>query len=255
MRGRRPRHSKTCAPQRATCACLFSQKLHAPYRRRRSARARSYSYGVILWELLTCDVPWRGLNEAQIIKKVCGGERPPIPDEIDPALRPLRELMERSWVADAAERPAFDAICKDLPGVDLAGFSPHAAGALAPAPAAPAADAADFGGLVALFDRLHLGADKLALAAAYFAEIGAESVDELVEEGFAEAFVERCALPALRKKKLREALEAIKVRARAPRAWRRVRNHPRRVSGECVVRTGGGNGGDGAARGGGGGAA
>lgn len=39
-----------------------------------------YGYGIIMWELLTFEIPWPSSNTFQIVKDICDGLRPPIPD-------------------------------------------------------------------------------------------------------------------------------------------------------------------------------
>ena len=64
-----------------------------------------YSYAIVLWEIWSRQVPWRGLRPVQIMRKVVDKrERPPVPAGM-PA--ELRELMVRSWVHQPADRPDF----------------------------------------------------------------------------------------------------------------------------------------------------
>ena len=67
-----------------------------------------YAYGMIVFEVLTGENPWRGINQMQIgmqvlVKKV----RPPAPPDAPPD---LAALMERCWAQDPAARPTFDAV-------------------------------------------------------------------------------------------------------------------------------------------------
>ena len=64
-----------------------------------------YSYAIVLWEIWSRQVPWRGLQPVQVTRKVVDKrERPPVPAGM-PA--ELRELMVRSWAHPPADRPDF----------------------------------------------------------------------------------------------------------------------------------------------------
>ena len=46
-----------------------------------------YSFGVILWELTTCCIPWKGLNPMQVVGAVgFQNRRLEIPENVDPAV-------------------------------------------------------------------------------------------------------------------------------------------------------------------------
>ena len=63
-----------------------------------------YSYGIVMWEVLSRAVPFEGLNRAQIIAQVIAGKRPPIPEDSPPE---MIELMEKCWHDVAFVRPSF----------------------------------------------------------------------------------------------------------------------------------------------------
>ncbi|OHS93459.1 TKL family protein kinase [Tritrichomonas foetus] len=74
-----------------------------------------YSYGILLWELLTGTYPFRGLNSVQIAFAVCKEQaRPEIPRHASSSLTPreLRELISLCWHQDPAARPLFHSIYK-----------------------------------------------------------------------------------------------------------------------------------------------
>ena len=61
-----------------------------------------YSYGVILWELVTQEVPFAGCNQLQVMWLVASQhKRPPVPEET-PA--PLKDLLAKCWCQDPTER-------------------------------------------------------------------------------------------------------------------------------------------------------
>ena len=64
-----------------------------------------YSYGVMLWEMLTHGIPFEGRDPVQIIYAVAmKGERPVIPEGTPSA---LETLIERCWAQDPTDRPTF----------------------------------------------------------------------------------------------------------------------------------------------------
>ncbi|KAM5565230.1 serine/threonine-protein kinase STY46-like [Rosa sericea] len=81
---------------------------HKPY----DHKADVFSFGVILWELLTGKLPYENLTPLQaalgVVKK---GLRPTIPKHTNPM---LAELMESCWQQDASLRPEFSEIVNML---------------------------------------------------------------------------------------------------------------------------------------------
>ncbi|KNA06891.1 hypothetical protein SOVF_176870 [Spinacia oleracea] len=71
-----------------------------------------YSFGIVMWELLTGEEPYAGMRSGDIIaQKVKGTLQPEIPSWCDPA---WRSLMERCWSPDPKSRPSFSEIAKEL---------------------------------------------------------------------------------------------------------------------------------------------
>ncbi|KAL4433813.1 hypothetical protein ABPG75_000254 [Micractinium tetrahymenae] len=82
-----------------------------------------YSFGVILYELLTWQLPWGGMAPFKIMQAVLAGQRPvvppldalPGPDGASFAgLDSYMQLMRDCWADSPAERPIFDAIIARL---------------------------------------------------------------------------------------------------------------------------------------------
>ena len=64
-----------------------------------------YSFGVLLWELLTETTPFKDMTAGvQVGREVCDGKRPPIPPTCPEG---LRELIILCWDGDPSRRPMF----------------------------------------------------------------------------------------------------------------------------------------------------
>jgi serine/threonine protein kinase len=84
-----------------------------------------FSFGVVLWELLTWQAPWSevGGNPWQLAAGVISGKRPAVPPrEALPGpdtaqfggLDAYIALMQRCWATDPAERPGFAEVVRQL---------------------------------------------------------------------------------------------------------------------------------------------
>ncbi|XP_044159658.1 mitogen-activated protein kinase kinase kinase 20 isoform X1 [Bufo gargarizans] len=72
----------------------------------------TYSYGVVLWEMLTREVPFKGLEGLQVAWLVVEkNERLTIPSSCP---RSFAELMRQCWDAEAKKRPSFKQIISNL---------------------------------------------------------------------------------------------------------------------------------------------
>lgn len=77
----------------------------------------TYSYGVVLWEMLTREVPFKGLEGLQVAWLVVEkNERLTIPSSCP---RSFAELLHQCWEADAKKRPSFKQIISILESMSL----------------------------------------------------------------------------------------------------------------------------------------
>ncbi|GJM87248.1 hypothetical protein PR202_ga03184 [Eleusine coracana subsp. coracana] len=71
-----------------------------------------YSFGIVMWELLTGEEPYSDMRAAEIIGGIVNDSlRPRIPSWCDPE---WKALMQSCWASDPADRPAFTDISQRL---------------------------------------------------------------------------------------------------------------------------------------------
>ncbi|MCO5593201.1 hypothetical protein L7F22_047208 [Adiantum nelumboides] len=73
---------------------------HLPY----GHKADVFSFGIVLWELLTGKLPYESMNPVQAAIGVRQGLRPQIPEQTFPE---FSELIKRCWHDNPSERPDF----------------------------------------------------------------------------------------------------------------------------------------------------
>ena len=67
-----------------------------------------YSFGVLLWEMLTGITPFNGMTPFQIMNAVCqNAQRPPIPEDTP---EELTSLIEACWAQEPKDRPSFEKV-------------------------------------------------------------------------------------------------------------------------------------------------
>eukprot|EP00475_Leptophrys_vorax_P041281 TRINITY_DN77854_c0_g1_i1.p1 TRINITY_DN77854_c0_g1~~TRINITY_DN77854_c0_g1_i1.p1 ORF type:complete len:292 (+),score=19.79 TRINITY_DN77854_c0_g1_i1:106-876(+) len=81
---------------------------HKPYTR----KVDVYSFGIVLWELVTCELPFKGSTFIQLAYNVVNKNmRPEVPPTCNPE---LAKLMTECWDADANRRPEFTEVVSRL---------------------------------------------------------------------------------------------------------------------------------------------
>eukprot|EP01106_Pelomyxa_sp_JSP_P018811 TRINITY_DN898_c0_g1_i4.p1 TRINITY_DN898_c0_g1~~TRINITY_DN898_c0_g1_i4.p1 ORF type:complete len:204 (+),score=19.45 TRINITY_DN898_c0_g1_i4:253-864(+) len=75
-----------------------------------------YSYGLIIWELISGKVPFYELDAIPASLSATQGKRPEIPRECPPA---WCDLITRCWNADPSKRPTFVTVIEVLRGLPI----------------------------------------------------------------------------------------------------------------------------------------
>jgi hypothetical protein len=69
-----------------------------------------YAYAIVMWEVATGDIPYRGLESTQIIAQVMMNDmRPTIPNKLPEG---IKKLLAQCWSRDPINRPSFAEIVK-----------------------------------------------------------------------------------------------------------------------------------------------
>lgn len=77
-----------------------------------SEKVDVFSFGIVLWEILTREEPYANMHYGQIIGGIVNNTlRPTIPSDCDPE---WRRLMEQCWAPDPGVRPSFTEITNQL---------------------------------------------------------------------------------------------------------------------------------------------
>lgn len=74
-------------------------------------RIDSYAFGMVLYELLTREAPWRELSLTQLLRALDRGRRPELPLPAPAALQPVDALMRELWAQEPTERPPINGAC------------------------------------------------------------------------------------------------------------------------------------------------
>ncbi|KAL6871458.1 hypothetical protein ACP4OV_014287 [Aristida adscensionis] len=90
-----------------------------------SEKVDVFSFGIVMWEILTGEEPYANMHYGAIIGGIVNNTlRPPVPASCDPE---WRRLMEQCWAPDPAQRPAFTEIAGRLRSMSVAASQAKAA--------------------------------------------------------------------------------------------------------------------------------
>ena len=81
-----------------------------------SLKSDLYSFGIIVWEILTKQIPWEGMEVMQIVFATASENRRPelTQEQEETANETLKNIMRDSWQVDAMKRPHFDDLVEIL---------------------------------------------------------------------------------------------------------------------------------------------
>ncbi|XP_072042860.1 uncharacterized protein [Amphiura filiformis] len=74
----------------------------------RSPKSDVFSFGIVVWEIVTTEIPFfMIIGDFKIMRAICDGKRPEIPDDCPSE---LKYLMQSCWEADYNKRPTMEII-------------------------------------------------------------------------------------------------------------------------------------------------
>nr|XP_010924148.1 uncharacterized protein LOC105047056 isoform X2 [Elaeis guineensis] len=83
-----------------------------------SEKVDVFSFGIVMWEILTGEEPYANMHYGAIIGGIVNNTlRPPVPVTCDPE---WRRLMEQCWAPDPVQRPCFTQIASRLRAMSVA---------------------------------------------------------------------------------------------------------------------------------------
>lgn len=86
---------------------------------RKAKAADIFSFGLVIYEMLTLRTPWKRRPMMEVFESVLKGERPawPTPDDVDfrgPIAKDLKDIVERCWRHDSSLRPNAEGVFEAL---------------------------------------------------------------------------------------------------------------------------------------------
>jgi serine/threonine protein kinase len=86
-------------PPNSTETCAWRQVRNEKY----DEKVDVYSFGVILWEMMSTDVPFSNLTDMQAAMNTSNGMRPVVPSNVP---EPVKKLIKDCWVHEPDVRLA-----------------------------------------------------------------------------------------------------------------------------------------------------
>ena len=103
--------------QMGTCHWMAPEVIaNRPY----GLSADVYSYGIVLWEIVCRETPYRNIPPVSIAERVVrNGERPSLTTVPSSCPAALKELMVKCWQTDPSKRPTFSEVLDWLERIEL----------------------------------------------------------------------------------------------------------------------------------------
>ena len=75
-----------------------------------------YAFGIVMWELHTCRIPYDNIpSTASILREIMGGTRPEVTDSEKQGQKgAFADIFERCWAGVAADRPDISSVLHDI---------------------------------------------------------------------------------------------------------------------------------------------
>ena len=105
----RSRAIQWMAPESLTRYCVYTEQ------------SDIYSYGVILWEIMTGKWPYEGITEKEILNRTEQGRREEIPQTVPTV---YAEIIRRCWSKNPNERPSLTEIIREIESYEVRPPSP-----------------------------------------------------------------------------------------------------------------------------------
>jgi serine/threonine protein kinase len=70
-----------------------------------------YSFGMVLYELVTHHPPFQGMNPLQVVRAIDSGDLPKLPKEVD---QDYAEVVYDCWKTEPDDRPDFENVIERL---------------------------------------------------------------------------------------------------------------------------------------------
>ncbi|XP_078251257.1 receptor-interacting serine/threonine-protein kinase 2-like [Rhinoraja longicauda] len=106
------------SPQNDGTISYMPPECFADINTRKDTKVDVYSYGIVIWGILTCKTPYEYVRHSALIKScICNGDRPDlqqIPKHLLESCKPLIDLMKRCWAQNPNDRPPFSKCVNEL---------------------------------------------------------------------------------------------------------------------------------------------